>query len=387
MPTADRYRRSPGVVIYWAGDQAICFTPQSPQRVPLSLEAIGVLQRLTDWTAAGDLRDRIAPGADVSLITETIGLLHSLGLVEREGDVSPDEHWQAWSPEATLFHFGTKNQAFVEDLTARDRALVEKAKHDPPPPPTKRIDGARLRLPELDLRTSGPSAFAKAPADKQDLKTSDLQHALKTRRTWRRFSDQPVPAGALGTLLNLTFGVQARGSVDGQGPIVLRTSPSGGSRHPIEAYVLAWNVEGLTPGAYHYDSDAMELVDLQHPIAATDIAPLLAHQTYFAGAGAVVVMCAVFARTMWRYGHSRAYRTVLIDAGHLGQTFCLAATALGLAPFTTMAFNEAGLEDLLRIDGVGECPMYVAGVGMPDPAAAGAPGRYVAELEAQPRYE
>ena len=78
-------------------------------------------------------------------------------------------------------------------------------------------------------------------------------------------------------------------------------------------------------------------------------------------------MCPVFARTMWRYGHGRAYRTVLIHAGHLGQTFCLVATALGLAPFTTMAFSESKLEALLGLDGVLECPIYVAGVGMPDP--------------------
>ena len=79
---------------------------------------------------------------------------------------------------------------------------------------------------------------------------------------------------------------------------------------------------------------------------------------------------------MWKYGHSRAYRMVLIDAGHLGQTFCLVATALGLAPFTTMAFSESGLEALLGLDGVRECPIYVAGVGMPDAGAGASPGRW-----------
>jgi SagB-type dehydrogenase family enzyme len=212
-----------------------------------------------------------------------------------------------------------------------------------------------------------------------ELSSEALNTALIKRRTWRRFSDHPVPASGLGTLLNYTFGVRARGTVAGQGPIVVRTSPSGGSRHPVEAYLLAWNVEGLPAGAYHYDSDTMELVDLQRPISATDIPRLLAHQTYFAGAGAAVVMCPVFARTMWRYGQSRAYRTVLIDAGHLGQTFCLVATALGLAPFTTMAFSESALEEVLRLDGVSECPIYVAGVGLPDPAAGASPGHWGAK--------
>ena len=279
--------------------------------------------------------------------------------------------WLRVDARGRLLSFRDEERLFPEDLGQRDRELVEKARHDPQPAPTKRIEGPRLRLPELAL-SDGRFAMPRSPS---------AAHGADSRAT-------PVPAAALGTLLNATFGVQARGTCRGQGPIIVRTSPSGGSRHPIEAYVLAWNVDGLPPGAYHYDSDTMELVDLQRPIAASDIPALLAHQTYFARAGAAVIMCPVFARTMWRYGHSRAYRTVLLDTGHLGQTFCLVATALGLAPFTTMAFSESQLEELLGLDGVSECPIYVAGVGMPDPGRRiGAPGatRGLAAASASPR--
>lgn len=359
MQHADRYRRARGAVVHWIGDQAVCVAWPSAQRVPVTIDALRFLEHLSEWTTADAVRDRVAPGGEVALIADTIALLHTLGLVEREGEQPPGvDRWHQWSPEAAFFHFATKNGRFPEDLAERDRQLVEKAVHDPPPPPTKRSDGPRLRLPETVLTSA------------------DLHAALTARRTWRRFSTDAIPAASLGTLLNLTFGVQVRGTVAGQGPIILRTSPSGGSRHPIEAYLLAWNVDGLAPGVYHFDSDTMELVDLRRRIAASDIPALLAHQTYYARAGAAVIMCPVFARMMWRYGHSRAYRTVLIDTGHLGQTFCLVATALGLAPFTTMAFSEEKLEALLGLDGVSECPVYVAGVGMRDPDGASAPGRY-----------
>jgi SagB-type dehydrogenase family enzyme len=354
--TADRYRRSPGLVIHWAGSQAVCFIWQSAQRIPISMQVAGVLQELSDWTSSAELRDRISPGGALETAGETIALLHALGLVERERDGSHTS-WHEWSPEAAFFHFATKNGVFPQDLGARDRELVEKAKQQSPPAPTKQTNGRRVQLPH--------------PA----LSGADLAATLAKRRTWRNFSDQPIPGAALGTLLDCTYGVQRRAQVPGQGPIILRTSPSGGSRHPIEAYVLVLNVEGLAPGAYHYDSDSKELVDLQRPVASCDVAALLAHQAYFARAAAITIMCPIFARTQWRYGHSRAYRTVLIDAGHLGQTFCLVATALGLAPFTTMAFSDAALEELLGLDGVEECPVYVAGVGMPEPAAAAAPGR------------
>jgi SagB-type dehydrogenase family enzyme len=346
------------LVIYWDRDQMVGHLGQVAAPVPLTPDSIAILQGLSDWTSAAALRDRIAPGSDAANADGLLQLLHSLGLVEREGSPSCNQGWIEWSPAAAFFHFSTKNGRFPEDLEQRERELVEKAAHHPQPEPTKRVEGSRTRL-----ANAAPLA-------------GNLHTALMQRRTWRRFSDQPVPAAALSTLLDRTFKVHARGRVAGQGDVVVKTSPSGGARHPIEAYVLAWNVDGVQPGAYHYDSAADELVDLRRPISAADIPNLLAHQTYFAGAGAAVIMCPVFARTMWRYGHSRAYRTVLIDAGHLGQTFCLVATALGLAPFTTMAFSESSLEELLGLDGVSECPIYVAGVGMPDARAAAHPGRW-----------
>ena len=357
MQTADRYRRSPGLVIYWAGSEAVCFIFQSAERIPISLEAVDILHAIPDWTTVAELQERIAPGEASGIVRQTVDLLLEIGLVERDGDARHGDAWLDW-PHAAFFHFSTKNGIFPEDLSQRDRDLAAKAQHHPPPAPTKRIEGPRLRLPIAAL----PDA--------------DLSTTLRSRRTWRRFSPRPVPAAALGAVLEATFAAQQRATVPGQGPIILRTSPSGGSRHSIEAYLLAWNVEGLAAGAYHYDSDTRELVDLRHPLSATDIPALFAHQRYFARAAAIVVMCPVFARTMWRYPQSRAYRTVLIDAGHLGQTFALAATSLGLAPFTTMAFSESALEQLLGLDGISECPIYAAGVGMPDPEGRELPGHW-----------
>jgi hypothetical protein len=71
---------------------------------------------------------------------------------------------------------------------------------------------------------------------------------LRDRRTWRNFSSSPIALDDLATLLQLTWGVQKWGSVTGQGRIALKTSPSGGARHSIEAYVLARNVRGTCRG-------------------------------------------------------------------------------------------------------------------------------------------
>jgi hypothetical protein len=54
---------------------------------------------------------------------------------------------------------------------------------------------------------------------------------------------------------------------------------------------------------------------------------------------------------------------VLLDAGHLGQTFALVATALSLAPFCTAAFDVGAVERHLQVDGVSESAVFLLGVG------------------------
>ena len=174
-------------------------------------------------------------------------------------------------------------------------------------------------------------------------------------------------------MLGLTFGVRWWFDLRGIGRVALKTSPSGGSRHPIEAYVVALRVKGLPRGIYHYAAGEHRLELLRQGASKARVVRYLNGQDYFGNAAAVVLMTAVFARTQWKYPGSRAYRVVLIDAGHLCQTFCLAATWLGLAPFCTMALHDSSVEKDLGIDGVRESAIYSAGVGVPAEGADWAP--------------
>ena len=76
---------------------------------------------------------------------------------------------------------------------------------------------------------------------------------------------------------------------------------------------------------------------------------------------------------MWRYPYARAYRASLVEAGHVCQTFCLAATSLGLASFAVMGLADSVIERDLGIDGFGESILYAAGVGRPPAGTAWAP--------------
>src|SRR5207247_4495769 len=142
-------------------------------------------------------------------------------------------------------------------------------------------------------------------------------------RTWRGFGSTPVGLEALAQLLDLTWGVRFWGEAGDNDRVAFKTSPSGGARHPIEAYVMVLRVRGLPRGLYHYVADAKELELIRKGATVRQLETYLSGQWFYRPAAAVVFMTAVVARELWRYPNARSYRTVLFEAGHLCQTFCL----------------------------------------------------------------
>jgi len=247
--------------------------------------------------------------------------------------------WDTWLP-ARFFHVATKDVRFdsqTENYRPRGDQTLSR------PPLTKRMPGRLLRLAK--------------PA-----RAGEFGSVLLGRRTWRAFGPQPVPFAELSTLLNFTAGVQAWAETRTEGFVALKTSPSAGARHPIETYVAALACCEIPQGLYHYSADRHGLTRI-NTINRVGVRAMLPQQPWYAASGAVVFFTAVVGRTMWRYPYPRAYRALLIECGHVCQTFCLTATWLGLAPFCTMALADSAIERKLGIDGVTEIVLYVAGVG------------------------
>ena len=128
---------------------------------------------------------------------------------------------------------------------------------------------------------------------------------------------------------------------------------------------MALRVKGLRAGLYHYHPTHHYLERLTTNPSRQKAWLYCARQDFVKNAAALFLMTAVFPRTMWKYHLARGYRVVLLDAGHLCQTFCLVATWLGLAPFCTAALKDTLIEKDLQIDGIRESVLYVAGVGLP----------------------
>lgn len=361
----ERYRRSPALVCYWVGPRPVVFHCVTGQRLALSGEAMSLLSRLPHWMSAGELAAGDPAAPPLNELEARLRELADHALLERQSQAADEWPWQPW-PEAAFFHAATRDHTYLRQTLDHDARLRRKARTQPPPPPTASWPGARTPLASAPVRGT-------------------LVDALQSRRTWRVFGDRPVPRRQLAALLQLTFGVRAWKDVPGQGRVALKTSPSGGARHSIEAYLIATKVAGLDSGVYHYDAATHELVHRRPAVAPGVLRTTLANQDYFMPAGAFIIMTAVFARAMWRYEFSRAYRTVLAEVGHLGQTFCLTATALRLAPFCTMAFRDRALEQLLGVDEARESALYVVGVGTRPRGRTAQPGRIPPRFRRRPR--
>jgi SagB-type dehydrogenase family enzyme len=256
------------------------------------------------------------------------------------------KEWSAWLPEGS-FHFSTKDVPFLRDNLSlgKWKAILPKT---PQPKIFKTVKGPKKRLPPV-------RAFP----------DSEFIRVLHARKTHRQFSKEEVTLEAVSQLLSLVWGVTGYFSSSMFGKLLHKTSPSGGARHPGEVYVMALRVKGLKPGLYHYHP-AHHCLKMVSPNATRQKAYLYcARQNHARNAAALFLMTAIFRRTMWKYHLARAYRAVLLDAGHLCQTFCLVATWLGLAPFCTAALKDTLIEEDLGIDGIRESVLYVAGIGCP----------------------
>jgi SagB-type dehydrogenase family enzyme len=348
-----RYRRSAHLVCHWEKGRFYLHNYATNRRAPATPLAVEILDLCEEWRPASSLLTELR-ALDSTVLDTVLSALVEYTFLEQSDRPLPAAHalymaWGGWRPAAAYFHAVTKDVRYG-DARSVDALLRSKADETPPPAPLKAIKSTSKAIPL-------------APPDTKAA-TGTLHHALQERRTWRQFGAAAVSAEHLGTMMGLTFGVQQWMHIDGFGRMALKTSPSGGARHSIEAYAYVRRIKGLSRGWYHYDPDRHALRPLETGRRRhRKISAYLPKQSWYDDAAVLIAMTAVFARARWRYGYARAYRSIFAEAGHLAQTFCLIATSLHLAPFCSMALADSLVERDLQIDGVSESVVYATGVG------------------------
>lgn len=343
--------------------------PVTAQRIALSADEVGLLAVLTahDWhdvgvlAAAGplDAAAIVALAARGALISDADTPQADL---LRDGEARLEAI--GWHPLAAAYHAmtrwsgieGEEGRRAHDEIAHRARLMAHADKHGLPPPhfPVREDALSRHTLPATLL----DSAFARV---------------LRARRTTRHFDQQTWLSQAdFGHLLYGTFGAIGQRELAPGMVAVKKTSASGGALHPIEAYPLVIRVADLAPGFYHYEAGAHRLALLK-PLTETEAraeaAALTIGQIYFSETHALVFHVARFDRHHWKYRrHPKAYKAMLIDSGHLSQTFYLLAAERGLGAFYTAALNDADVGERLGLDPLAHAAIGANGAGIMDPS-------------------
>jgi SagB-type dehydrogenase family enzyme len=347
-----RLVRSPDLLLAWRGGRLFVEDLRRKTRTLASQDVVAVLDVFGRARTPAEAA-RALPGYEPASVREGIRRLAALGLLLPDREAPRTSPLTAWKDNlaSAQYHLASRNLRYMaqpDEMDAYLRLRVA-SRHRP----------ARFKRYRIAPRVAWPRSAA-APGG-----PGELQRVLRARRTVREFSRQAVSFDDLAAIVRGTWGRVGWFQTRVLGRMAHKTSPSAGALHPIECYVLAWNVRGLRPGLYHYDVGGDELRRLRAGDLRARAVQAASGQRWVGRAAFVCVMTAVFARTLWKYQVESAYRVLWLDAGHLGQTFSLLATARGLGPFTTAALQESALEALLGLDGVSEFPVYLCGAGVP----------------------
>jgi len=345
--------RNPDVLVCWTGGGLLVRDLNRGVGYAISTDLFVILdvfdRPLTAEAVAGRLRRY-----EKTSVLRGVRQLRRMGLfLSSEQARQRSSRLAVWKGNlaAALYHVSARDKRYLQSEAAITHFLKKHVVPRPRPHRYKHYSSVhRVRLSTGAERSSDVAA---------------LERVLNARRTVREFSREPVDLHDLAAVVRGTWG--ETGWLEGGplGRLTAKTSPSAGGLHPIECYILSWNVRGLTPGLYHYDVRGDELRRLMAGDFRNAAVQAASGQRWIRRASFLCVMTAVFTRTLLKYAFEAAYRVLWLDAGHLCQTFDLLATSRGLGPFQTAAIQDSFIERLIGLDGVKEFPLYLCGAGIP----------------------
>ena len=231
--------------------------------------------------------------------------------------------------------YGTAD-GWREDLST----MRQKVEDDSPPQLAKRYEESPFRL---------------------YLKSDQLPVALHStfKNSVQGVGQRQTGMSELATLLVHVFGVSGHKTLAVTGRHLRKTSPSGGSRHPTEAYAVVFDVDGLEPGIYHFcaESHELELLSKGDVRNAYQESVLGLNRRLHFSPRVAIVLTSIAERSMHRYRDSRSYRVLHFDVGHLLMSSQLVARALCIPYLCAYSIADSAAEKLLRVDGLMETAM------------------------------
>lgn len=361
-----RLKVSENIVLYWKRGQLICDNFVAHEQHALTEDAEFLLRWFGSWRDVNSLYELALEGHSVpKLQSLTRQLLDAGILIAEKSDAHQLEErlelWDEWRMSAKYFHYSNRTLSTTDFVPLEEdgQRLNDKAKVLQAPPVYKEYpDADRVQLPAPET----------APEEGNPSRGSGIFDLLVRRRTCRSYDpEKAVTLRQLSTVLFYTCGAVGLARAAGTGKVIMKTSPSGGSRHPIEVYPCVMNVEGVEPGIYHYSVKDHELESVSQADPRERMSEMCGDQAWTSDASVVLFYTAVIERPMWKYPTPRLYRFIMTDLGHLSQSFYLLATRLDLNAFFVGALREQAVEEELGVDWTREIVLGASGLGLATP--------------------
>jgi SagB-type dehydrogenase family enzyme len=194
-----------------------------------------------------------------------------------------------------------------------------------------------------------------APRYKGDI---SVEEAIFKRRSIRAYKDEPLTLKEVSQLLWSAGGKTIDGITG-----ATRAYPSAGGIYPLEIYLVAGDVKGLTKGIYRYRWEDHTIILVKEGDFRNQLMWAALGQRMVADAPVSLVFTAVYSRTTRRYGKRGEVRYVPMDVGGAGQNVHLQAEALGLGTVIIGAFRDKAVKEILGVKK--EEPLYIMPIGRP----------------------
>jgi hypothetical protein len=278
---------------------------------------------------------------------EVIDTALSLGLLVDAGDEGDRwaRQWEdhRWSRSAQLL-FSQLDLAYLDeesdDAAAGKRDEIERYLDARPYPARHPYGGEPFPLPH--------------PRDDPPV---PLLEALASRRSVRRFGRAPVPLEIIASILwSATAKVRQADRQHASGdPYQLLSS----FYTWLDLHLVNQGVSGLPPGAYRYDPFDHVLWRTRDDVTAGDVVATVGHQPWAAGSGAALFVAAQWDRFRWLYRQSRAYISLLIQAGEFTQEILNGVYRWRLGGWVSPAVHESRASALLGLPAGVDAVMFV----------------------------
>ena len=182
-----------------------------------------------------------------------------------------------------------------------------------------------------------------------------LDATLVERRCTRALGLQLPTCSQLGRVLQYSHAVC---SEEARGP-----TPSAGNLQALELYVVALEQGWLDRSAYHYDRVGHHLSRLLPMAPREQWEATLPSKRQFEGGSLLWVIVGDTLRPEAKYG-ARAFRFLLLEAGHLMQNLCLVSRSVGLCTLPLGGFFEREVSSMLELP-ESDVVLYVGVCGTP----------------------